>query len=53
MHILQIQWGIVVDNKFIIEVTKKAEKDKVWFQARGSFFSKLYSWFCDKIKERT
>lgn len=52
-QILQLQWGITVDNDFIIKTLQEAEKDKVWYETRGAYFWKLYERFSKKIYERT
>ena len=52
-NIIQIQWGVQVDNKFIIETLKLAETEKAWYQTWGAYFQKLYNWFVLKIYERT
>ena len=52
-HIIQIQWGIKVDNSFILLTLQKAEKDKVFFSAWGAYFSKIYKWFSQAIYLRT
>jgi len=51
--ILQLNWWIVVDNTFIINTLVQAEKDKVWYQSWGAYYSKIYQWFTEKILERT
>lgn len=45
MYILRIQWGLVVDNKYIIEVLKQAERDKVWGETWWAYFRIIYNWF--------
>ena len=52
-QILQLQWGITVDNDFIIKTLQEAEKDKVWYETRGAYFWKIYERFSKKIYERT
>ena len=51
--ILQLNWGIQVENKFIINTLVEAQKDKVWNEARGSYYNTIYKWFTEKIYERT
>jgi len=52
-NILQLNWWIKVEDQFIIDTLVKAEKDKAWYEAWWAYFSKIYSWFTDKIKLRT
>lgn len=51
--IIQLQWGIIVDEKFIKETLKVAEKEKKWFESWWAYFAEIYNWFVWKIKERT
>jgi hypothetical protein len=30
LNITRMQWGITVDNKYIIDVLQAAQKDKMW-----------------------
>jgi hypothetical protein len=52
-NILQLQWWIQVEDKFIVKTLKKAEQDKVWNQSWGSYFSIIYNWFVEQILIRT
>ncbi len=52
-HIVQIQWGVKVPNQFIIDTLFQAEKDKVFYEAWGAYFGRIYKWFSAKIYNRT
>ena len=52
-NILQLQWWIQVEDKFIVKTLKKAEQDKVWNQSWGAYFSVIYNWFVEQILIRT
>ena len=51
--IIQIQWGIIVDNEFIKSTLRKAEEQKVWYESWGAYFNKIYKWFSQAIYNRT
>jgi hypothetical protein len=51
--IIQIQWGIIVDNEFIKSTLRKAEEQKVWYESWGAYFAKIYTWFTEAIYKRT
>jgi len=52
-NILQIQYWIQVDNKFIKATLKKAEKDKVRYESYWAYFAEIYQWFCDEVYYKT
>lgn len=47
--IFQLQWGFIVNNDYIINTLKQAEKEKAWNQSWGAYFSTIYKWFVDKM----
>lgn len=52
-NILQLNWGIMVDNSFIIKTAIQAETDWVYDRKWGAYYATIYQYFCDKILERT
>jgi len=51
--ILQLNWGIQVDNKFILDTLIIAQRDKVWNETWWAYYNTIYKWFTEKIFERT
>jgi len=51
--IIQLQWGVIVNNDYIKKTLKEAEKDKTWGQSWGAYFSIIYKWFVKEVKAYT
>jgi hypothetical protein len=46
-----MQWGITVDNKYIIDVLQAAQKDKMWNESWWAYFKFIYNWYTGWFKK--